>query len=273
MATEAHQAVMQNIARTKAHIRKGLAVDALEDLCAALKHFVPERMTNQERYEGSVLVSECVTEISRNPGVHELLRAVAKGDKAPRIAYQAGEEKQLFATLTILHKALLRKEEARAEYEKQQRIARREALWNKAQKHLDEGDAPLGKAVLRRLVDEFGEDDSVILEAGDLLMRNKLFFEAAEFYARAIELFPKDSRAYTSAVNAYIELREFEKAEEVYQKAIKQFGQHPNTLLNLARLYKMWGKRDPAFLTAQKALHISPGNAEAQALMDWADRK
>ena len=38
-------------------------------------------------------------------------------------------------------------------------------------------------------------------------------------------------------------------------------------------MYKMWNKREEAYDIAKMALKEAPDNEEAQALLDWADRK
>lgn len=52
-----------------------------------------------------------------------------------------------------------------------------------------------------------------------------------------------------------------------YTRALKQFGTHPRTLVNMARMYLAWRKRDEAWTHIQRALQLAPGDAEAKALL------
>ena len=63
-------------------------------------------------------------------------------------------------------------------------------------------------------------------------------------------------------------MREMDKAETVYLKAIQRFGKHPRTLLNLAKLYMEWNKKDKAFEAANDAWKKDPSLSEAKEIVD-----
>ena len=93
-------------------------------------------------------------------------------------------------------------------------------------------------------------------------------FEALEFFESAIEAFPKDHKAYKGATTCAMELREADKAVELYTLALRQFGKHPTTLLNLAKAYEMAHNREKAFEYASAAVQADPGNKEAKAMAE-----
>jgi pentatricopeptide repeat protein len=92
--------------------------------------------------------------------------------------------------------------------------------------------------------------------------------DGAEFLEMAIEAFPREGQLYGTLVDCYMGAREYEKAEAVYLKVLKQFGSHPRTLVNLAKLYKLLNKRQKAADMAQRALAQDPTNAEAKEIAD-----
>ncbi len=264
--------VTQNIARSKAYLKREEPARAIQTMLAGLNLFEPEKIIGKARFETEVLIEECIAEMNRNPKVRKILEAFAKSS-AVKIVYKPGEEKKLIQVLTVLHKALEQAEAEKHESAQAQKDARRAELWEKGSTLLAQGDAPRGKAMLRRLADEFGREDGVLLKIGKLLLDAKLYFEAQEFLEQALEAFPKQGQTYTALISCYMAVRELEKAEKTYEAAVKQFGTHPKTLLNFARFYLEWNKRDKAAEYAMIVLRNEPDNAEAQDLLDKAERK
>ena len=219
------------------------------------------------RFETEVLIQECIGELNRQPLVRTLLESLAKSSKVS-IAYTPGQEGKLKVLLPIVHKALLESGSAKEREAGEQVLARKNTLREKGLNYLAAGDAARGKAALRVLGDEFGEETGVLAEIGLVLVEHKLYFEAAEFLEQSMEAFPKESRAYAAAADCYLTLREFEKAETVYLNAVKEFGKHPKTMLNLARLYAQWNKKDKAFEAARDVLRKDPENAEAKEMVE-----
>ena len=260
------QAVGRNIARAKSLLRRDEPIRALEALISGLEAYHPAELMGKTRFEVEVLVQECVNELNRQPKVRALLEALGRPAGAG-LAYMPGKEDALKAVLPILYKALQETELAKVREAEAEQLGRRNSLRDKGVAYFTAGDAPRGKAALRVLGDEFGEEPGVLLEIGRIFLEHKLFFEAAEFLERALEAFPKEGQAYAGAAESYLALRELEKAETVYLKAIWEFGKHPKTMLNLARLYAQWNKKDKAFEAAQDVLRKEPENAEAKEMV------
>ncbi len=257
--------VLQNIARAKNLVRRDDPVRAIDALTAALNLFEPEKILGKARYEIEVNIMECVGELSRHPRVKALLTQISRSATAA-IAYAPGEEGRLTPVLAVLRKALAETEAAAARAVEERVEGRKAALLAKGKEHLAAGDMPRGKAALRRLGDEFGTEPGVLAEIGSILVRANLHYDAVEFLEQALEIFPKESGAYAELVNCYLSLREFEKAEALYLKAISQFGRHPRTLVNLGKLYISWNKKDKAFDVLNQAARLDPTNEEAKEL-------
>lgn len=117
------------------------------------------------------------------------------------------------------------------------------------------------------MVDEFGHEPGVLADIAARLLDKDLLPEAADILAQARAADPRDPAIYTMAIQAYQGLGEMAKAEAVYLAAIRQFGGHPQTYLNLARHYMTWRKRDKAYEFARKALDADPALAEAREIM------
>jgi tetratricopeptide (TPR) repeat protein len=256
-----------NIARAKSLLRRDETVRALEALLAGLEHYDPSKLPGQLRFEAEVLIHECVLDLNRQPKIRTLLTALTKSSKT-NITYAPKEEKKLKGILNIILKALHESEEATVKNTAEAKLARKVMLEQKGLAALRAGDSPKGKAALRVLADEFGEEPGVLRQVGDWLLEFKHYFEAAEFLEQAIERYPKDSKSYGSAVSCYKVLREFEKCEAIYLKAIRQFGKHTKTLTNLAEAYLAWNKKDKAYDAAREALTMDSSNETAKAIVE-----
>ncbi|MCL1915339.1 MAG: tetratricopeptide repeat protein [Desulfovibrionaceae bacterium] len=263
--------VTQNIARAKAFLHKGEAIRAVEAVMAALDLFDPKKIVGKGKYETEILLMEVVVDLSNSPKIATFLKSITKS-KEPRIAYVPGQEEQLAAILPLILKAL--KEEVE---KKEQEISgnsdeRKASLWRKGTEMLKSGNAPRGKALLRRLAEEYGEEPGVNFMVGEALFQAELGADAVEFLEKSMAKEPGEVKVYGYLANIYAEMREFPKAERIYKLVLKRFGKNYKTLINFGNLYKAWNKRDEAYVIAQMALREAPGNPEAEALYKWADR-
>ncbi len=261
--------VSQNIARAKSLLKRDEPIRSLDALIQALEAYIPlgSKLMRKAKFEIEVLIIECVTELNRQPQIRVLLETLSKSSKT-NITYAPGQEQKLLALLPIIRKALHETEEAKQRSAQEEVERRKNSLIEKGRGYLESGDAPRGKATLRVLADEFGHEPGILSSIGQWLSDAKLFYEAAEFLEQSISEFPKDSKAYGAATTCYMAVNELGKAEEVYLKAIRQFGNHPKTLLNLAKLYVRLNKKEKAFEAAQLAMKQDPDNAEAKDIME-----
>ena len=78
---------------------------------------------------------------------------------------------------------------------------------------------------------------------------------------------PREASAYTGAVAAWMELREYEKAEAVYQAVLRTFGGHASTFGKMSKLYLAWRKKQAAEDNALRALQTDPEQADALEVM------
>jgi tetratricopeptide (TPR) repeat protein len=264
--------VTQNIARARGYLRRNEVLRALETLAIAAEMFEPKKVMGKARYETEVYLAECVDDLSKHPTIYSFLKTLSKG-AAPSIVYVSGQEHKLAGTLRVIHKVLKDQEDEISLIEGDTSEMRRDALWEKGTRCLAEGQTPRGKSILRRMGEEFGGEEGVLTRIGEALINSNCLFESAEILEEALEKFPKDNKAYSLLIKSYTELQEYEKAETLYIRALKQFGQHPLTVLNLAKMYRRWNKRDKAFETALTAKRLDPSSQEAQDILDWSEGK
>lgn len=264
--------VPQHIARARAAMKRGEALKAVTSLLNALDLFEPKKVIGKAKYETEIMIMEVLDELNRNAKVQEFLAKIDKKGKVSRVLYTPGQEAELYGALIVLRKVLQEEEEADEMNLAENREERRDQLWTKGTELLEKGEVPRGKAILRRLAEEFGEEPGVNAKIGAALVNAKLAPEATEYLEAAIRQAPSDHKSYGLLVRSYTELRAYEDAERVYLAALKRFGQHYKTLINLATLYKLWNKREKAYDVARMALREAPDNKEAQALLKWADR-
>lgn len=253
--------------RAKAQLKRDDTVRALESMLAGLGEFDPQQTPAKARYEVEALITECVADLNRQPVVRSLFENLAKS-KSAFIPYVPGQEQKLRGVLGILHKALNESTANAQKNEEEERAKRKATLQQKGLEALKAGDMPRGKSSLRILAEEFGEEPGILVKIAEWLLEYKIYYEAAELLEQAIEAFPKEPKAYGLAAQSYRTMREMDKAETVYLKAIQRFGKHPRTLLNLAKLYMEWNKKDKAFEAANDAWKKDPSLSEAKEIVD-----
>jgi len=259
--------VSQNIARAKSLIKRHELQRALDCLITALENFTPGSLIGKARYEVEVNIRQCIADINLNPEISKLLTELTRSPK-PVIAYTPGGEAALLTVLGVLRKAMENIDQAEKQGAQYALEQRKTELLENAQRLLAGGDGVKAKVELRRLATEFGKEPGILAHIGSMLVAADMPADAADFLELAVESFPKDGQNYGTLVDCYMGMREYEKAESVYQKALKQFGPHPRTLVNLAKVYKLLNKRQRAAEMARRALSLEPGNVEAKAIAD-----
>jgi predicted Zn-dependent protease len=261
------QAVSHNLNRARSLLKRDDTLRALDAMIAGIDAFHPDTMPGKLRFEIEVLIMECVQELNRQPQVRALFEKLARSPKAS-VPYQPGKEVKLQGVLHLVLKALKEDAADRVRNAEEERAKRRDHLLQKGTEYLKAGDAPRGKAALRVLAEEFGTEKDILLRVSELFLEHKLQFEAAEMLEQAVEEFPRDARAYGMAAQCLMDLREFEKAEGIYLSAMKNFGKHPRTMLNLAKLYLQWNKKDKAYEAALEAYNKDNSLTEAKEIVD-----
>lgn len=267
METTVPLMLSQKLARAKSLLRRDESIRGIESLISAIESYSPKNLLGKVRFEIEVLIQECISEVNRQPMVRQLFAALAKSNKT-FVPYSPGQEQKLLETLFLVKKALDKSLEDQVQSVKDGHLSRKNDLVEKGLDFLKKGDMSRGKGTLRVLAEEFGEEPGLLVQIGDWLLEYKLYFEAAEILEQAIERYPHENKAYTLAGDAYRELHEREKLENIYLRAIKEFGRHPRTLLNLAKLYMDWNKKEEAFHLAKEAWDKDNGLEEAKEIYE-----
>jgi len=263
--------VSQNIARAKKLLERNDVVRALESLILGLNTFEATQVMSRVRVGVEFSIQECVDACNVHKDIRELIQSIAQSDKAV-IIYTPGEEAKLVAVLGLVRKALVKAEaqEQQAALERARR--QKEMQFAAARQALLQGELPKGRALLRRIGEEYSADLGVLALIGNILIEAGFLADATPYLEQAIADFPREKDAYGALATCYMTLREYEKGEKLYKAAIKEFGAHPRTLTNLGKLYLQWGKREKAFEVLQQVVRRDPDNKEAAELFAKVDR-
>ncbi|WP_028587266.1 hypothetical protein [Desulfocurvus vexinensis] len=259
--------VKRNLARANGYLRRKEYRKAVQAATTAFA-IKPDcaQLVGKHKHELEFLCIEFCDNFNSNPGVIAFMHGI-KIRARPFLAYGPGCEERVRTKLDIIGERMDAKERE-AEARRLAALQEKKATWlERGQRALDEGRYPRGKAWLRRVVDEFGHEPGVLADIAARLLDKDLLPEAADILAQARAADPRDPAIYTMAIQAYQGLGEMAKAEAVYLAAIRQFGGHPQTYLNLARHYMTWRKRDKAYEFARKALDADPALTEAREIM------
>jgi len=260
------KSIKENVARAKGYLKGGRFRKAMDAALQALNTRMKARLFGQERLEADFQLAEFCDEFSAHPKVIEFLTTI-KFRAKPFLRYDKEQVDFVRGRLQIVRRRWEEKIDEEREKALRHRREEKRNWLRAAETSLAAGELPKGKVYLRRVAEKYGDDPGVLTDVGKRMLGASLFGEAAEILSAAMEKEPANSENYRLLVDAYMGLGEYLQAEAVYLAAIKQFGAHPKTYVNMCELYKVWGKRDKIFEYAQRALSIDPTDAQAKALL------
>lgn len=263
--------VRENIARAKGYLHRNELPRALEAMSSALREGGDATLFKQARFEMEIHFEEFLHDFIHHPTMQSLLDPHNTG-KPRTIPYQRGKEALLATVLDGLRKILVESESQRMHQAEENEEKRKNELIQTGVARMAEGDISRGRAFLKRAAAEFGNQPAVLLTVGQHLADGEQYMDAADLFEKIMESNPKIAEAYSGAVDAYMNAREFSKAEVVFQKILRQFGGHPRTFGKMAQLYLAWQKRAKAAEFAQRALQVDAQQPEALAVMEKVGR-
>lgn len=261
--------IRENLARAKAYLRRDDCIRSLEAAKAAVDEYIPitVHITRENRFSIEVSIFEYVRDLNKHPHIRSIFLS-RQIKKEPFIIFTRGKEKPLSMLLEALRQTLASEQEKETARKQEEEAKRKEAMLTTGQKLLDNGEFPRGKAVLRRYMEECGNNADVIIDVGERLLKANLYMEAADVFEKSIELFPNNVKGYSGALNSYTGMNDYENTERTYIRTLRQFGAHPKTLLNMAKFYQLHNKKDKAYDFAMRALDKDPSLTEAKELME-----
>ena len=263
--------IRENISRARGYLRREdlyRCVDAAREALSLKNSGVALGLG---RSEVDLLLAELFDDFGRHPRVVASLQGLGI-DTAAFWRYRAGGEATLIKKLVALRAKLAGSEAQEKAREGLRRTEEKEAWLRLGRQNLQQQNFPKGKVYLRRAAETYGTEDGVLREIGTLFLAAGLLPEAAEMAGLAIERFPNDEQAWRLGIEAWDALGDSKKAEALYLDAVKIFGGHPITFLNIAKFYLKWHRKDDAYEYAVRALTLDPNLAEAQVIRDNTER-
>ncbi len=256
------KAIREDAARALGLARRGESARALRCAAEALWGAASDKtVCGRERIELDFKLREMVEAMAEVPE----LSAVAP---AGRLAYKKGLERklaQLFDTVAAKAEAAA-EAAARAAAEAARQEA--EGLFQQARRAVAAGEYPAARRLLNAVCERHPDRPDVHYEAGELLVRAGFPLDALPFFEKAIEVTPRDGRAYIAAADACRDAGEQGRAEKYLTAAIKQIGGTPTAYLAMARIYVAGRKWDKAHDAVQSLLSLEPEHPEAARLLE-----
>lgn len=271
MLNTAPKDLRENIARANGYLRRNELERALLAMSEALRRLAGLKLQRAARAEQEIQIGEFLNALVRHQGMQALLDPSHSG-KPRAIRYQQGKETALATVLDGLARILQKEAEHSVQEEAEARLERKKSLIETGLQFLREGQPAKGRAFLKRVAEEFSDEEGIRVQLGQIFAAAGQHVEAAAMYEEAMQLRPREPAAYAGAVAAWLELREYEKAEIVYRAILRTFGGHPSTFGKMARMYLAWHRKEAAEDAALRALREDPRQADALAVMQALDR-
>ena len=264
--------IRENISRARGYLRRDDFYRCIEAANDALVLKSTSSALGLGRSEVDLLFVEMCDDFSRHPRVIAFLESLGVSG-GPFLRYKAGDETLLIKKLMAFRIKMEEVEEHQSAREEKLRAAQRDEWLTLGREHLAQKSFPKGKVYLRRAVESYGEEPGIVREVGSLFFEAGLLPEAAEMFMLAIKTTPSDEQAWRGAIESWDALGEFKQAEALYLDAVRTFGGHPMTFLNIAKFYLKWNKKDDAYAFAQRALDLDSSLTEAKAIQERIENR
>ncbi|WP_165177600.1 tetratricopeptide repeat protein [Desulfovibrio sp. ZJ369] len=266
MLSAAPKDLRENLARANGYLRRNEVERALAAMSAALRRYTEVRLTRAARAGLDAQINEFLHDLARHPAMRTLLDPRQSG-AVQSIPYRPGQAGTLCTVLEGLARILRQEAQSSMRQEVQSRLERKKNLIQTGLRFLREGQTALGSAFLKRVAEECSEEEGICLQLGQIFAAAGQYADAAEMYEQAMQNRPREAAAYTGAVDAWLKLREFARAENVCKAVLRVFGGHPATYGKMARLYLDWGKPQAAEDFARRALQEDPAQTDGLAVL------
>ena len=272
MLTTAPKDIRENVARAIGYLRKDEVERSLLVMREALRRMAEVKMLRTARAELDIQISEFLSSLAHHQSMQPLLDPAHTGTPKS-IPFQQGKEAALATVMDGLAKILQKEAENSVQAEAAARIERKKHLIDTGLQFVREGQTAKGRAFLKRVIEEFSQEEGIRVQVAQIFAAASMHQEAAETYEEAMTKQARDPAAYTGAVASWMELHEYEKAENVYKAVLRTFGGHPSTYGKMAQLYLIWHKRQLAEDMALRALHDDPEQTDALEVMAALKRR
>lgn len=265
--------IREPMTRAFGYLKQQRLEQALGEMSCALRLASQTRSSVQVQKEIERKIRDFLLELERNPRILRLVEGcVAEGGTI--FPYRTGQEKTLAIVLEGIGRILQKQDVyVHAQDSLEKEFRRCETLLQTGKEYLEAGQNALALAFFMRILAEFPNDETLWQEPFQLLMEKGCVREAASFCAAVIEKHPKLSEVYTQIIKLFMDLQEYGRAEEIFLRFLRIFGDHPKTYVSMAKLYLEWEKWDAAQNALEKALQLDPHFDEAKTILQSISQK
>jgi Tetratricopeptide repeat. len=250
--------VREYIARAKFHTQRQDLLKSMKALTHALDLLAASQIVGRERIEISILLEEAVRLLMEQD---MMKRSVPGG-----LAYVKGKEREISAMLKRLCTALESVFERRRLEERRKGLADLDEMMILAQAQLNAKEPLEARRLFRRAMEQFGEEEGLLVDIGNRLMLAGLPAEATEYFQKSIEVAPGDIRGFALLAQCLEALGDTDKAEELMKTMLRRFGPDEALLVRVGRAALAHRNWDEALVCVQAALKLNPNNKDAHKI-------
>ena len=255
--------IREGLNKAMGYLQSEMLDKALDCMIATLKEL--STYSTSVLKEAKPSVQRFLHTFARHPRVQILL----EHNEQALMDYRLGIEAKLAVVLEgmakILQEQVQLKASADALFEKRQR---QQSLLKTGLAHLDAGQIVLAEAFFQRLLVEFPQEKELLLSCARHLEEAGYLTEAGNFYTLLLARHPTLAEASSAAIDVWMRLKNYEKADEIFKHVLRVFGAHPKTLFHRARLYLLMEKKEEARQMLEDVLSKDPSLTEARALWE-----
>ena len=258
------------IQRAKSYLGRYDVAKSIDIMLGVLRAKAELPVIGTDKYDLDMLLSDYCADFNKNPRVLEFLETV--GYSKPQYLLHAphgvGRDVPLLNKLAAYRRRVSEREMAQRQQVQQERMAKCEALISQGMELLSAKEFPKGRVALKKAAEQFFREPGVLTRVGTAMLQAGFPKDASEILKKALELYPKDQSVYRLLIEAYNAMGKPDSVEGVYLAAVKQFGPHPTTYLNMSKFFQQQRKREQSLDYARRAYDLDPTLEEAKFIMD-----
>jgi pentatricopeptide repeat protein len=257
--------VREHIARSKFCTQRQDILRSLKELATALDLLAASQIFGRERIDIGILMEEAVRLLMEQD---MMKRSVPGG-----LSYVKGKEKELSAMLKRLAAVLEGVLAKRRVEERRRALLELDELMIAAQAELGKKEPLEARKLFRKAMEQFGEEQGLLIDIGTRLLLAGLPAEATEYFQKGMEAEPNDPRSYNMLIQCLEAMGDLDKAEDLMKATLRRFGPNEGLLVRVGRGALARRNWDEALNAVAVALKINPNNQEAHKIASEASTR
>ncbi len=253
MTMQQTKPIMEELARARNHFHRHEILRSMISLATAVKSAATSQLVGRDKSLVENGLQEIVQLLNRT-------QEVQKYSKNPDgLVLEKGKFKSLFQNLMHIIKSLHEEASRETEEQTRQRKLNLDSNLSRGQKFLDAGNLGEADNAFQEAIKCYVDEHKLFYMIGAKLLQTKHPRPALKYLLKGLEVDPEPMPLVVTAAQAYMQLKQPDKAEKLLMQYIKGC-RDPEAYALLAQAQAVQKKPDAAIRNAARGLKLDPGH-------------